>query len=50
MSLTFSLARGFGTRAVHAGSPHDPATGAVIESISLSTTFAQTSVRVKLVR
>jgi cystathionine gamma-lyase len=30
--------------AVHAGSPHDPATGAVIESISLSTTFAQTAV------
>ena len=37
-------ARGFGTLAVHAGSPHDPATGAVIEAISLSTTFAQTSV------
>lgn len=34
----------FGTLAVHAGSPHDPATGAVIESISLSTTFAQSSV------
>lgn len=34
----------FGTLAVHAGAPHDPATGAVIESISLSTTFAQTSV------
>ncbi|KAL9611799.1 MAG: hypothetical protein Q9167_003567 [Letrouitia subvulpina] len=34
----------FGTLAVHAGSPHDPATGAVIESISLSTTFAQTAV------
>lgn len=34
----------FGTLAVHAGSPHDPTTGAVIESISLSTTFAQTSV------
>ncbi|TAQ83631.1 hypothetical protein B7494_g8047 [Chlorociboria aeruginascens] len=33
----------FGTLAVHAGSPHDPVTGAVIESISLSTTFAQTS-------
>jgi cystathionine gamma-lyase len=29
---------------VHAGSPHDPSTGAVIEPISLSTTFAQTSV------
>lgn len=34
----------FGTLAVHAGSPHDPATGAVIEAISLSTTFAQTAV------
>jgi cystathionine gamma-lyase len=34
----------FGTLAVHAGSPHDPSTGAVIESISLSTTFAQTAV------
>lgn len=33
----------FGTLAVHAGSPHDPVTGAVIEPISLSTTFAQTS-------
>jgi cystathionine gamma-lyase len=30
--------------AVHAGSPHDPVTGAVIEAISLSTTFAQTGV------
>jgi len=34
----------FGTLAVHADSPHDPSTGAVIESISLSTTFAQTAV------
>ncbi|KAL6403012.1 Cystathionine gamma-lyase [Ilyonectria robusta] len=34
----------FGTLAVHAGSPHDPTTGAVIEPISLSTTFAQTAV------
>jgi len=34
----------FATRAVHAGSPHDPVTGAVIESISLSTTFAQNAV------
>ncbi|KAG8530817.1 cystathionine gamma-lyase cys3 [Bacidia gigantensis] len=34
----------FGTLAVHAGSPHDPTTGAVIESLSLSTTFAQNSV------
>ncbi|KAF2831500.1 cystathionine gamma-lyase-like protein [Ophiobolus disseminans] len=37
-----SPVHGFGTLAVHAGSPHDPVTGAVIESISLSTTFAQT--------
>lgn len=29
---------------MHAGSPHDPVTGAVIEPISLSTTFAQTAV------
>ncbi|RJE25431.1 Cystathionine gamma-lyase [Aspergillus sclerotialis] len=36
--------RQFGTLAVHAGAPHDPVTGAVIEPISLSTTFAQTSV------
>ncbi|KAI2635083.1 Cys/Met metabolism PLP-dependent enzyme [Xylaria nigripes] len=35
---------GFGTLAVHAGAPHDPTTGAVIEPISLSTTFEQTSV------
>jgi cystathionine gamma-lyase len=33
----------FGTLAVHAGSPIDPTTGAVIEPISLSTTFAQTA-------
>ena len=34
----------FGTLAVHAGSPLDPSTGAVIEPISLSTTFGQTGV------
>lgn len=34
---------GFGTRAVHVGSEHDPVTGAVISPISLSTTFAQTA-------
>jgi len=39
-----SPVHGFGTLAVHAGSPHDPVTGAVIESISLSTTYAQTAV------
>ncbi|KAJ2896813.1 Cys/Met metabolism PLP-dependent enzyme [Zalerion maritima] len=32
----------FGTLAVHAGAPHDAVTGAVIEPISLSTTFQQT--------
>lgn len=39
-----SIKHGFGTLAVHAGSEHDPTTGAVIESISLSTTFAQRAV------
>ncbi|KAI0161179.1 Cys/Met metabolism PLP-dependent enzyme-domain-containing protein [Hypoxylon sp. FL1284] len=39
-----SPAHGFGTVAVHAGSPHDPTTGAVIEPISLSTTYEQTAV------
>ena len=39
-----SPVHGFGTLAVHAGSPIDPSTGAVIEAISLSTTFAQSSV------
>src|SRR4051794_7091020 len=34
----------FGTLAVHAGSPIEPVTGAVIAPISLSTTFAQTAV------
>ena len=34
----------FGTLAIHAGSPHDPTTGAVIAPISLSTTFAQQGV------
>ncbi|KAF2858069.1 cystathionine gamma-lyase [Piedraia hortae CBS 480.64] len=35
---------GFGTQAVHAGSEPDRVTGAVIPSICLSTTFAQTAV------
>ncbi|KAJ5247006.1 cystathionine gamma-lyase cys3 [Penicillium chermesinum] len=39
-----STERRFGTLAVHAGAPHDPSTGAVIAPISLSTTYAQTSV------
>ncbi|RKF80723.1 Cystathionine gamma-lyase [Golovinomyces cichoracearum] len=37
-----ATAQKFGTLAVHRGSPHDPSTGAVIEAISLSSTFAQT--------
>lgn len=32
----------FGTKAIHSGAPIDPTTGAVIEPLSLSTTFAQT--------
>jgi cystathionine gamma-synthase len=35
---------GFDTRAVHAGQPPDPATGAVVTPISLATTFAQEGV------
>jgi hypothetical protein len=31
-----SPVHGFGTLAVHAGSPHDPVTGAVIEAVSVS--------------
>lgn len=37
-------ARGFETRAVHAGQDPDPATGAVVPPISISTTFAQEGV------
>jgi cystathionine gamma-synthase len=37
-------ALGFETRAVHAGQPPDPATGAVVTPISLSTTFVQEGV------
>ena len=33
---------GFGTLAVHAGSPHDPTTGAVIESVGDSRHSMQT--------
>jgi cystathionine gamma-synthase len=36
--------QGFETRAVHAGHDPDPATGAVVPPISLSTTFAQEAV------
>lgn len=35
---------GFGTRAIHVGSEPDPATGAVIPPISLSTTYKQDGV------
>jgi len=35
---------GFETRAIHAGQPPDPATGAVVTPISLATTFAQRAV------
>jgi cystathionine gamma-synthase len=36
--------QGFETRAVHAGQEPDPATGAVVPPVSLSTTFAQQAV------
>ncbi len=39
-----AAALGFDTRAVHAGQEPDPATGAVVPPISLSTTFAQQGV------
>ena len=39
-----SPVHGFGTLAVHAGAPIDQVSGAVIEPISLSTTFAQSAV------
>lgn len=39
--MTGSKGFKFGTLAVHAGAEHDPTTGAVIQPISLSTTFAQ---------
>jgi cystathionine gamma-synthase len=35
---------GFETRAIHAGQDPDPATGAIVPPISLTTTFAQTAV------
>ncbi|MDQ1533622.1 MAG: cystathionine gamma-lyase, partial [Actinomycetota bacterium] len=35
---------GFDTRAIHAGQPPDPVTGAVVTPISLATTFAQEEV------
>lgn len=41
MTIDNTKSYGFGTNAIHAGAPTDPVTGAVIEAISLSTTFAQ---------
>lgn len=41
MTIENTTEYGFGTNAIHAGAPLDPHTGAVIEPISLSTTFAQ---------
>jgi cystathionine beta-lyase/cystathionine gamma-synthase len=38
-----STSSGFGTRAIHAGQEPDPASGAVIPPISLSTTFKQSA-------
>lgn len=37
-------AAGFETRAIHVGQAPDPSTGAVVQSVSLATTFAQTAV------
>jgi cystathionine gamma-synthase len=37
-------ATGFETRAIHAGQPPDPATGAVVPPVSFATTFAQSAV------
>ncbi|RLV92354.1 Cystathionine gamma-lyase [Spathaspora sp. JA1] len=41
MTIESETQYSFGTKAVHAGAPLDPTTGAVIEAISLSTTFGQ---------
>lgn len=41
---------GFGTRAIHVGSDPNPVTGAVIPSISLSTTYKQDAIGVHKVR
>jgi cystathionine gamma-synthase len=42
--MTATPRRGFSTRAIHAGQPPDPSTGAVVPPISLATTFAQRAV------
>ncbi len=44
MSAPDSARSGFETRAIHAGQPADPATGAVVVPIHLATTFAQDAV------
>ncbi len=44
MSETSESQLGFETRAIHAGQPADPVTGAVVTPISLATTFAQDEV------
>ncbi|CAI5756132.1 unnamed protein product [Candida verbasci] len=41
MTIDSATNYSFGTKAIHSGAPIDPTTGAVIEPISLSTTFAQ---------
>ena len=41
MTIDSSSTFAFGTRAIHVGAPIDATTGAVIEPISLSTTFGQ---------
>ena len=38
------MSDGFETRAIHAGQAPDPVTGAVVQPISLATTFAQEEV------
>ena len=43
-SAPFGDLAGFETRAIHAGQPPDPATGAVVTPVSFATTFAQESV------
>jgi cystathionine gamma-synthase len=40
------VGKGFSTRAIHAGQPPDPSTGAVVTPIVLSSTFAQDAVGV----
>ena len=44
MANDSEAASGFETRAIHAGQPADPSTGAVVTPISLATTFAQDAV------